>query len=337
MAVRNIQIDSRNPASGVTITCSPPDSLSSSTQPSPSSFSCTSTVSYTFTAPAKVGYNTFSHWVDAKTTPNTDLPEGVTGNVTVTGNRLVLAPPLVGARYIAMYTVVSPATVNISSTVPQSGVLITASVADLNGKTVIYTPDSFSYLDNGTKVGFTIDPHFIIKLPSLLHSYLVNTYDLLGWHSGLANKVAVKTYNTTIRGPQDIVVDYTKTAPPWYPTDQDVELMNTQLKLAIPPASILDQYMLLWDDSPVSVSHKWMFKDSATALIEARKLLLSVYPDWVARLPSATATWARDPVNKNVFINYVLTNRFSAMLFSDFKKYKLVKTTLAAAQLAKTV
>lgn len=125
-----LTVNSFNPASGVVIANSPADNSSATSVTTPGSLTFNINTAVTLTAPATSGANTFSSWSGC------DLTSGTQCNVTMTANRTVTAnyaspPPTV--------------TITLHSSNPGSGVTITASPADNNGRTTCATSCAFVY------------------------------------------------------------------------------------------------------------------------------------------------------------------------------------------------
>ncbi len=135
-----LTVSSSNPTSGVFIHAAPADNGGNSSGETPSTFTYNAGASVTLTAPTTSAGNTFSSWT------------GCTSASTVTCNVTLNANTTVTANYTTVTA--TPYTLTVVSTDPANDVAITASPADLNGKTSGDTSFTLSY-DSGTTVTLT--------------------------------------------------------------------------------------------------------------------------------------------------------------------------------------
>ena len=112
-----LTIDSTNPASGVAVSASASDLNGKNSGGTPVSLMYAPGTSVTVTAPATAGGNTFLNWTGCSSTTTTACSVTLNANTTITANY--------GATY----------TITIDSADPTSGAAVSASQADLSGKT----------------------------------------------------------------------------------------------------------------------------------------------------------------------------------------------------------
>ncbi len=115
-----LTVNSTNPATGVAVAVSPADNNGATGGTTSFTRTYNSGSSVTLTAPATSGGNTFASWTGCTSVSAAVCTVSLTGNTTVTANYTTPAP--------VTYTL------SIDSTNPSSGVSITASPADNNGK-----------------------------------------------------------------------------------------------------------------------------------------------------------------------------------------------------------
>ena len=135
-----LTVNSTNPATGVAVAVSPADNDGATSGATSFTRTYNSGSSVTLTAPATSGGNTFASWTGCTSVSAAVCTVSLTGNTTVTANYTTPAP--------VTYTL------SIDSTNPSSGVSITASPADNNGKAGGTTGFSLTY-NSGTAIILT--------------------------------------------------------------------------------------------------------------------------------------------------------------------------------------
>lgn len=132
-----LTVHSTNPATGVTITNAPTDNSSTSSGNTSFVLTFNTGTSVTLTAPSTAGGNAFANWTGCTSTSGLTCTILVNSNVTVTAN------------YTATTNVLT-----VHSTVPSSGVTITAAPPDNSSQSGGTTPFNLTY-NTGTTVTLT--------------------------------------------------------------------------------------------------------------------------------------------------------------------------------------
>ncbi len=132
----SLTIDSANPASGVAVGVSATDLNGNGSGATPLALSYAPGTTVTVNAPGTAGGNTFLGWTGCTSVASTACTVALAANTTVT------------AAYGTAYTL------TVASLDPASGATVTASPADLTGKSTGTTPFTLSY-GSGTAVSLT--------------------------------------------------------------------------------------------------------------------------------------------------------------------------------------
>jgi hypothetical protein len=181
-------VASANPSTGVAVTVSPADNNGNANGTTSFTRLYNAGAAVTLTAPATSGANTFSSWTGC-TTAST-----VTCNITLNANSTVTA------NYASPTTF----TLTVNSTDPASGVAITASPADINGKTSGDTSFTLTY-NTGTAV--------LLTAPAT-----AGGNSLSGWSGCTTAATSITSCKVTVDGPTIVTANYAaaSAANTWY-------------------------------------------------------------------------------------------------------------------------